>query len=126
MGGPLLDIHQRKGKAGHARHRFAEQRREETVQAVRFVAGFGHHHLISRQNVGVLRMEQMGLDQSPVQLAPIQRTVEEPLDRAIATAWLRPARDAQHRHAPGHGKHRHADDAELTQRDRRQQRCQAL
>ena len=126
MGRPLRHVHQGKGEKSQPRNRFAKQRPKEAIQAVCFITGFGHHHLVTHQQVGRLRLEQVRLDEQPVHLAPIHRRVEETRHGAVAAARLGSTGDAQHRHPARQRQQGQVDTAQLPQCGRRHDWRQAL
>jgi len=119
MGRALLDVHQGEGEKGQPRYGFAEQRRKEAIQAMRFITRLGDDDLVTGQKIGRLRLEQLRFDQQPVHLTPVHHRVEETLHSAVAAARLGPAGDAPHRYPAGHRQHGPNDVAELPPRSRR-------
>jgi hypothetical protein len=65
---------------------------EEAIQPIRVLAGFGHDHLIPRQEIHVVSPQQMLLNEHPQQLRPRQRGGKEALDGVVAATNTTPAR----------------------------------
>jgi hypothetical protein len=68
--------------------------REEPIQTMRLLPGFGHHTLITHQQVGVVGLEQMLAEEEPKHLCPRNERVEETLHGAIAATFAGPPGDA--------------------------------
>ncbi len=104
---------QGQAEKGEAGHRFLIEAREEAVQAVRFLAGFGHDHLIPGQQIDIIFSEEMLAKEEPGDRGPGNGGGKEALHGTIAAAAVGPAGDTQHGDAPGHGQQGQGNDAQL-------------
>ena len=78
---------------------------------MRLIARFRDDTLITRQQVGVLPIQQMLTKEGPENLRPGDDGVEKSLDGSVAAAFLCPARQSEHRHSTDDRKHGREDPA---------------
>ncbi len=125
-GAAFLDAYQRERKDGQPWPWLAVQTGEETIQALGGLARFGDHHCVASQQVGICPMVHMLTKEHPKQSRPRDHGAKKALHRALAAAFPRPARNAQHRDASSHSQHGKSNPAELAHCGHRQKRVEAL
>jgi len=64
----------------------------------------------------VIGVPHMMAKEKPVELAPVQGSVEKPLDRPVTATFAGPAGQASHGHPTAHGQHRLDHPTQLAQR----------
>ena len=122
---PRFGADQRQGETCQSRHGFAIQTGKEAIQARRVLAGFGDNRFITAEQIDLISAEEMGAKEQPEHTGPGDAGMEQALDGALAAAIARPASNAAHGDAPGHGQHGQRDSAALADGGQRDLRLKA-
>ena len=87
----LLGTDQGQREKGQPWYGFLHQAGEKVIQTVRLLACFCNHTLISRQQIGILIIQQVPTEECPEYLRPRNDCVKETLHRSVATPFLCPS-----------------------------------
>src|SRR5690606_4314004 len=109
------NIHQGKSEKRETWNDALLKTREKTIQPIGFFASFTHHDFITCHNILIFGFQKAFLKKQPLERSPRKNSMIKALDGSIASTFLCPAREAQHRYSSAGDQHPKDDLAHLPQ-----------
>src|SRR4029077_1273246 len=115
-GGATFDPEEGETRKRQARDTLPIQGGKTPLPAIRVLARFRNHHVITAPQDPIIGLSQRVPNQHPWPRGPAEAGGEKTLDRPVTAPFASPTRHAPHRHAPGHRAPRFAHPDEVVQR----------